>query len=254
MINNIIKGVLAYGRTFKLISRLGLWKYFGVPMLISLSIAIAIGLFAWGFSDNLGIVISRLWLWEWGAETFSRISNFFGGLIIIIIGLIVYKHIVLALSAPFMSPVSAKIESYLTGQPPNQRNTSNISQLWRGIRINTRNLIRELLISIPIILIGFIPVIGFISPILLFLIQAYYAGFGNMDYTLERYFGVKESTQFVTQNKGAAIGNGIPFILMLLIPIVGVIMVIPLSVTAASSETVRILRDSQWSEASQMIK
>lgn len=254
MINNIIKGILAYGGTFKLISKLGLWKYFGIPMLISFGIAVGIALVAYGFSDNLGFAISRLWAWEWGAETFSKISNFFGGLIIIVIGLILYKHIVLALSAPFMSPVSAKIETYVTGQPPNQRNTSNISQLWRGIRINSRNLIKELLISIPIILLGFIPVIGFISSILLFLVQAYYAGFGNMDYTLERYFGVKESSQFVNRNKGAAIGNGIIFILMLLIPIIGVIMVIPLSVTAASSETVRILRASKVNESSQLTK
>ena len=249
MINNIIKGIIAYGGTIKLISRLGLWKYFGVPMLISFGIAVSIGLFAYGFSDNLGGAISQLWPWEWGAEAFSKISHFFGVLIIVVIGLILYKHIVLALSAPFMSPVSAKIETYLTGQAPKHRNTSSASQLWRGILINVRNLGMELLITIPIIIIGFIPLIGFLSSILLFLTQAYYAGFGNMDYTLERYYGVKESSRFVNRNKGVAIGNGMIFILMLLVPIIGVILVMPLSVTAASTETVRILKGTNIKEA-----
>lgn len=244
MIKNIIKGINAYAGTFKLISKLGLWKYFGIPMFISFGIAILVGISAWGFSDNLGRAITKIWIWEWGAETFETISTFFGGLIIIILGLILYKHIVLALSAPFMGPVSGKIEAYITGQAPKHRNTSGLSQLWRGIRINVRNLVMELLLTIPIIIIGFIPVIGIISTVLLFLVQSYYAGFGNMDYTLERHFNMKQSLNFVKQNRGVAIGNGMIFMLMLLVPILGIILVLPLSVTAASSETVRILANS----------
>ena len=244
MIKNIIKGINAYAGTFKLISRLGLWKYFGIPMLISFGTAILVGMSAWGFSDNLGRVMAKIWPWEWGAETFATVSTVFGGLVIIIIGLILYKHIILALSAPFMGPVSGKIEAHITGQAPKHRNTSGLSQLWRGIRINVRNLVMELLLTIPILIIGFIPIIGIISTVLLFLVQSYYAGFGNMDYTLERHFNVKDSVNFVKQNRGLAIGNGVVFMLMLLVPILGIILVLPLSVTAASSETVRILENS----------
>jgi CysZ protein len=72
-------------------------------------------------------------------------------------------------------------------------------------------------------------------------VQSYYAGFGNMDYTLERHFKYSESIDFVKQNKGVAIGNGIVFMLFLLIPVVGIILVLPLSVTAATTETVKLL-------------
>lgn len=143
-----------------------------------------------------------------------------------------------------MGPVSGKIEAHITGQVPKHRNTSGLSQLWRGIRINIRNLVMELLLTIPILIIGFIPIIGVISTVLLFLVQSYYAGFGNMDYTLERHFNVKESVSFVQKNKGVAIGNGVVFMLMLLVPVLGIILVLPLSVTAASSETIRILENS----------
>ena len=63
-----------------------------------------------------------------------------------------------------------------------------------------------------------------------------------MDYTLERHLSYSESIRFVKKHKGTAIGNGIFFMLMLLIPVVGIIIVLPLSVTAASTETIRIVQ------------
>lgn len=241
MIQNILKGIQAYAGTFRLISKLGLWKYFGIPMAISFLTALSIGFSAWGWSDNLGNFISKIWFWEWGSETFRLISNFIGALLIIALGLMLYRHIVMALSAPFMSPVSEKIEKHLYGQSHSHRETTFMAQLWRGVRINVRNLTLELLLTVPILLIGFIPVIGIVSTILLFLVQSYYAGFGNMDYTLERHYKYSESIRFVQKNRGLAIGNGMVFMLMLLIPIVGIILVLPLSVTAATTETLKVI-------------
>ena len=245
MLRNIFRGIRAYGGTFKLIRKLGLWKYFGVPMLISLLIAILIGFAAYGLSDNIGNLIAKAWVWEWGSQTFKTISHFIGGLLVLAVGLILYKHIVMALSAPFMSPVSEKIEAYLLGEQLKHRNTSFGAKLWRGIRINVRNLAMELFLTVPILILGFIPIIGILSSVLLFLVQAFYAGFGNMDYTLERHFAVKKSVRFVKNYSGVAMGNGIVFMLMLFIPIVGVIFVLPLSVTAATTETVRLLKESK---------
>jgi CysZ protein len=246
MLKNILNGIKAYTGTLELISKLGLWKYFGIPILISVLTALSIGFLAYGLSDDIGAFISRIWIWEWGKETFTTISEVIGGITVIALGLILYKHIIMALSAPFMSPVSEKIERHHLGHEPKEklihRNTSFQQQLWRGIKINSRNLTKELLLTIPILLISFIPLIGFLSTILLFLVQAYYAGFGNMDYTLERHFKYRESIDFVGRHKGIAIGNGIVFMLFLLIPVIGVILVLPLSVTAASNKTVELLK------------
>lgn len=242
MIKNILKGIQSYSGTLQLISKLKLWKYFAIPILISLATATLIGVSAYGLSDNIGAYISRIWTWEFGKDTFTSISNFIGGALIIVFGFMIYKHIIMALSAPFMSPVSEKIEAHLTNSTMHShRKTSFKEQLWRGIRINIRNLFKEILFTIPILILGLIPVIGIISIVLLFLIQAYYAGFGNMDYTLERHLKYSESINFVRKNRGIAIGNGIVFMLFLLIPVLGVIMVLPFSVTAASTETVKLL-------------
>lgn len=244
MIKNIILGIKEYAGVFKLMSDLKLWKYFIIPMLISFCTAILIGVEAYVLSDDVGFYISKIWIWDWGKEVFSSISNFIGGLVVLIIGLILYKHIIMALSAPFMSPVSEKIEKHFYGDVSHlHRKTSNTDQLIRGIRINIRNLTKELIITVPILILKFIPVVNIFSTILLLIVQAYYAGFGNMDYTLERHLKYKESVQFVSKNKGYAIGNGIVFMLFLLIPIVGIIIVLPLSVTAASKKTVQLLHE-----------
>jgi len=246
MFKNILKGLEAYSGTFALISKLKLWKYFAIPIVISIVTALTIGITAYGLSDNIGRFISSIWPWDFGKETFTSISTFIGAIVIIAIGLILYKHIIMALSAPFMSPVSEKIETHLTGIEKHQhRNTTFGQQLWRGIRINLRNLGKELLITIPILMLKFIPVINIFSTVLLFLVQAYYAGFGNMDYTLERHFKYGESVQFVRKYRGIAIGNGIVFILLLLVPIIGIILVLPLSVTAASLKTVTLLKEER---------
>ena len=214
-----------------------------IPIIISIITASIIALSAYGLSDNIGNFIARVWPWDFGKDTFTWISTFIGVIVVVAIGLILYKHIIMALSAPFMSPVSEKIEAHLTGvERHNHRPTSFKEQLWRGIRINVRNLGKELLITVPLLLLKFIPVINIFSTILLFLVQAYYAGFGNMDYTLERHFKYRKSIQFIRKNRGIAIGNGLVFILFLIIPVIGVILVLPMSVTAASIKTVELLK------------
>ncbi len=255
MIKNILKGIKGYSGTFKLISELKLWKYFFIPIGISIVTATLVGFLAYSLSDNIGSFLSRIWIWETGKETFTTFSNIVGGIFIIAIGLVLYKHIIMALSAPFMSPVSEKIETHLTGvENHNHRDTSFKEQLWRGIRINVRNLFKELLFTILILLISLIPVVGIISTVLLLLTQAFYAGFGNMDYTLERHFKYNESIQFVKKNRGIAIGNGIIFMLFLLLPVIGIILVLPLSVTAASTNTVQLLKAENLLSKTDQIK
>lgn len=243
MIKNVINGIKAYFGAFGLLSKLGLWKYFGVPILISVLTGVFFISMVYFFSDNLGALIARVWVWDWGSETFALVSSWIAGLLIIAVGLVLYKHIVMALSAPFMSPVSEKVEAHILGATNHQhRDTSFREQLVRGIRINVRNLLKELLFVIPLVFLSFIPVIGIVATILIFVIQAYYVGFGNMDYTMERHFKYRDSIAFVSKHKGLAIGNGTIFMFMLFIPVLGLIITLPIAVVAASTETVKLLQ------------
>ncbi|RNC88252.1 MAG: coproporphyrinogen III oxidase [Winogradskyella sp.] len=249
MIQNIFKGLQVYSGAYGLISKLKLWKYFVIPMIISLVVFILIFAAAYGLSDNLGAWIANIWPWEFGKETFTAISTFISGVVILALGIIVYKHVIMALSSPFMSPVSEKIEAYYTGKPAeNYTNTTFTKQLIRSIRIGIRNLAKELIYTLPILLLKFIPIVNIFSTALLFLVQAYYAGVSNMDYTLERHFTYRESIAFIKKHRGLAIGNGIGFLLLLLVPVIGVILVLPLSVTSASIIAVDLLFDDDEGE------
>lgn len=241
MISNLIDGLKAYLEAYEVISRLKLWRFFLIPMLISVLIFLNIVLVSISFSDEIGLYISSFWSWDFGKETINTVSMILGGIILISIGLIVFKHLVMILSAPFMGPISKKIEDDFTGVTSQTQVSSPLTLMFRSIKISSRNLFRELLLSIPILILGLIPLIGFFSLFLLFLMQAYFAGFGNMDYTLERHFSYQKSIQFVKANKGIAIGNGLVFMLFLLIPFVGVIFIIPFSVTSATIATVKII-------------
>lgn len=250
MIKGIFNGLRTYTRSLGLINTLGLWKYFAIPMVISFVTAVTIGLTAWGLSDNLGHWIEQIWPWKTGKHAFFIFAEIISALLIVAIGLILYKHIIMALSAPFMSPVSEKIEAHLKGAHHTHRDTNFQEQLVRGARINVRNLGLELMITLPILLLNFIPVLGsVVAAVLLFFTQSYYAGFGNMDYTLERHFKYQESIDFVKSNKGQAIGNGMVFMLFLLIPLVGIILVLPISVTAATVQTIELLDKHKSIEA-----
>jgi len=239
MLKGVYQGCSAYFEVYEVISRLKLWKFFVIPMLISFLVFSMILLVSFSLSGSIGSYIASFWSWDFGQETIHAISRFFGGLLIVIIGFISFKHIIMVLSAPFMGPISKIIEDDINGVVSQVKPSTTSGLLIRGIRISLRNLLRELVLTIPILMFGLIPVVGFFSVVILFLMQAYFVGFGNMDYTLERHFSYQKSVFFVQKNRGLAMGNGIVFMLFLLIPFIGVILVHPLSVTAATIVTVK---------------
>jgi len=242
MIKDITQSIQSYFKAFEIINKLKLWKYFLVPAIIGLLLGAFFITSAIELSGNLGAYLTNYWTFDFGKSFVKSFSSWISGLLIILLGIILYKHILMALSAPFMTPVSEKVEVYLTGKPINKTNPSGFaSQLFRSIRLNFRNLIKELSITLPLMLLSLIPVIGLVAVVMLFYFQSFYAGFGNMDYTLERHLDYKQSKQFVKNNKGIAIGNGAIFTLMLLIPFVGIMFTLPIATVASTMDTIKRL-------------
>lgn len=239
MIKDFFVAIKMYSKALFLIKKLHLWKYFLIPAFISLVLGILLSLSIYCLSNDIGFSIARFYPFSFGKEIITSAGTILGGLIILGIGIVLYKHIVMALSAPFMAPLSEKVEEHLTGV--DCKMPSMKESLVRGIRINIRNLFFELCIVIPCTILAFIPVIGIVFTLISFLTQSYYAGFGNMDYTLERHLKYQHSINFVKQNRFTAIGNGVLYTLVLLIPFVGIIFILPISTVAATISTLEKL-------------
>lgn len=246
MLKDTIHGILSYFRAFSVINDARLWSFFLIPGLISVALLLGFTSLAFTVNEPLGAWLTSWWPWEWGNGTVAEVGKWVSTLLLILLGLLLYKHLVLILCGPFMSPLSERIEKFLTGRNPNRPigMVANFRTTMRGIRLSIRLLIRELLLTIPLLLLGFIPGLNIVSVVLLFLLQAYYAGYGNLDFTLERYFNVRDSVRFIHRHRGIALGNGIPFILLLLTGF-GFLIAIPLSVAAATIEAIDKINQDQ---------
>lgn len=241
MITGILDGLKSYGDGFKIIVKYKLWGYFLAPALISILLGAAIFGTAWGIADDIGGWLLSYYPWEWGSGTLLKIANVFGGLFVGAFGLIIFKQMVIALSSPFMSLMSEQIEKRMVGVPQQSFKVSKmLRDLVRGLRIALRNISRELFFTLILFLLGLIPVFSPFTTIAIFLVQAFYAGFGSMDFTLERHTNVRQSVRFVRRHKGLAMGNGAVFLLILM-TVIGFLFVLPLSTAAATTETLKRL-------------
>lgn len=242
---NFFAGISAYGKALQLISELRLWGYVIVPGIISLLLGAGIIWGAIGVSDDIGGWLISFYPWEWGRSVIEKIANVFGGLLVAALGLILFKNLVIALASPIMSPLSEKVEKALSNKPPVIKFTVKqiISDIIRGIRISIWLIVRELFFTLLLLIIGLIPIFSPFVAVAIFIVQAYYAGAGNIDFALERHFRVRDSVRFVRRNRLLAIGNGTVYLLLLLTGI-GFLFALPLGVVAATVETVKRLEHS----------
>jgi len=229
-------------KAIPLISELRLWKYVLISAIISLVVA-AVTLYS---STFIGVIISEFlsgfYKWDTGSGVFSNITKWLATILSGLTFLFLLRYILLIILAPIMSFLSEEVEEKFTGRSLNKGFSLARSgkELIRGVRMALRNISRELFFTAILFILGFIPIFAPFSLVMIFLVQAYYAGFGNTDYYLERHMGLKESAQQMKRNKGLAIGNGGIYLGLLLIPVIGVIFG---PVLATISATVQAIED-----------
>lgn len=242
-------GATSYLRGLQLIAKHRLWLYFWIPVLLSLVLGYAVLKTAYGISDDLGGWVISFYPFEWGKATFEKIATVMGGISLVAFTLLIFRYIIMAIASPFMSLLSERLENKLYPDKPREpfSVTKMISDLVRGIRIALRNIIREIFLTVLLLLLGIIiPIISPIIPLLIIAVQAYYAGFGNFDFTLERRMGVRESVRFAKANRMLVIGNGIVFVLLLM-TVVGFLFALPLGTAAGAVVTLEELEGPSYS-------
>jgi len=241
MINDVLKGIKDYFRAFSLMSELKLWKYVILTGFLSIIFGGGIIFLSLSMVEIFSYSITNLYPFEWGKEYIIGFAKFISGTSVFILGILLYKYIVFILFIPFLGPISEKIEAHLTGEKVGFsifNITLLIKNIFRGLRISLRLIVKEFKWLLLLFILGFFPIIGIFIPIIAFVIQAFYGGYGNFDWALERYYNVGERIRFVRNNKGLTLGNGIPFTLLLMIPILGFFLAPALSVAAATISVV----------------
>ena len=227
----------------------GWWKHFLLPGIIAMILALIFLVAAWYLGDNLGFFLLGLLPFDLGG-----VAQWVGRILAILVIVLIFKHVLLAVLSPFLSILSERVEHTLYTGSENPRPESPfqrmISDLGRGLRIGIRNLGLELIYIGLFTILGFLGPMAFISSIMIFLIQAYYAGFGNFDFTLERHFRYRESIRFVKRHRFLAIGNGIIF-LLLISTFIGIFVAPALSTIAGTISIHRKLHSENSTTISQ---
>ena len=224
MIAGFFDGVASYIRALGVLGSYGLSRYLLMTGIGGLIIGLLVIYGIYVSYDDLGELLAGLWPWEWGSTSVSYIADGLTVVSMIFIFFFIYKYIIFILLAPLLSIISQKVESHVRGEV-SVSGINVFGEMIRGLRINLRNIIRELVLTILLLIISVImPWLAWLTGTLIFLVQAYYAGFGNMDYTLERYYSTVGSVSFVKRHQGFAIGNGIIFLVLLPIPVLGMFL------------------------------
>lgn len=236
MIQDFISGFTSYFGAFNFVIKHRLYKHLIISGFISFIIGAVIIIMSYAVSDNISDFLANFYPWEWGADYVKTFLAYVSGGLILVTGFLLFKYILLILISPFMGPLSAKVETIITNRDEISRfSIKQVSyEMVRGLRIASRNITREILITLFLLLLSLIPLFTvFITPII-FLVQAYFAGFANFDYFLERRTNVPQSVRYIKQHRWQAAGNGAAFLLLLLIPIIGLFFAPVLGTVAAT--------------------
>ena len=134
-------------------------------------------------------------------------------------------YLIIILMSPIFSYLSERTEKIKTGVEYPFSLKQLVKDVLRGLIIAIRNFGIELVLTVLMFIVSFIPIVGWLAAIMLFFISAYFYGFSFMDYALERKkLSLKQSIQFMSENKGVVIANGFVFSLCLIIPFCGVLL------------------------------
>lgn len=229
----------AYIKAFRILDQHRLWRILILPALLSLVMAIIIGVLAWMTSDDIVLYINRQFTFR---DHDSRIGNLIELAIAFIVRgitlflfLKLYRYLILVFLSPLFVRVSSLLHREIDGSEEKLSIWSFCFCSFRGIKLALRNFFLELLITLILLFFALIVVwIAPLIPALILIVESYFFGMVMMDYSYEMDGADrKESLQMVRRNAGIAIGNGLIFSVIVLIPLLGVIFAPILSLLAA---------------------
>ncbi len=243
MFKEIVIAVQSYIKAHRFIRQNSLWKWIIIPGIIYCLLFI-VSMYFFGKTANALIewISVSTGLKSWLMRTDSGLLGFFftlAGIMLWLIQVLLYfslfKYIWLIVGSPLFAYLSEKTDSIIQHTDYPFSTAQLLKDIVRGIKLAVRNTLWQTVYMISILLLSFIPVLGWLTPLLAILIECYYYGFSMLDYSCERKkMTAAESIFFVGTHKGLAIGNGVLFYLMHLLPLIGWVLAPAYAVIAAT--------------------
>ena len=240
MLKEIILSLQAYHHTHRFIIKHRLWKWILIPGLIyTILFIVGIYLFYVSSSSAIEFMLQKSGIEEWIKNSWLSFLLIFAQIILNLILLLFYfslfKYLFLIIGSPLFAYLSEKTESIIEGKEYPFNFKQLMKDIIRGIKLALRNMLWQTVYTISILILSFIPVIGWVTPLLALLVECYYLGFSMLDYSCERNkLSTAQSIGFIGRHKGLAIGNGMVFYLMHFIPILGWLLAPSYAVIAAT--------------------
>ncbi len=253
MLKELIISIQSFFEAHRFINKHKLWKWIMVPGLIYCILFMA-GIYLFWESRN---TVIDFFLKQTGTKAWldkmedTWLSYFFivGQIILWLVFLLFYfslfKFIFLIVGSPVFAYLSEKTESIIEGKEFPFSFTQLLRDIARGIKIALRNLLWQTVYVISILILSFLPVFGWMAPLIALLVEFYYFGFSMLDYSSERNkLSSVQSIDFIGRHKGLAIGNGMIFYMMHLLPFFGWVLAPSYAVIAATLSLHHAKKDS----------
>jgi len=223
LLKEIVIAIQSYGKAHEFIRRNKLWKWILIPGIIyALLFMISMYFFGKTATGVIEYLTNVIGIREWIQKLENSWLGFFftvAGIILWIILMFFYfslfKYIWLILGSPIFAFLSEKTQSIIDGRDFPFNSKQLMKDIFRGVRLAIRNTLWQTVYTISILILSFIPIIGWATPILALFVECYYYGFSMLDYSFERNkMSPQQSIEFTGKHKGLAIGNGLVFYLM----------------------------------------
>lgn len=243
VLKEIIIAIESYGKAHRFISKHGLWRWILIPGILYMLLFAVSMYFFWNTASDAVAWLNhvtglRSWLDRVNSGWLSFLvsfAEFVLTLLMLLFYFSLFKYVWLIIGSPLFAYLSEKTAALLEGKEFPFSWPQLLKDMWRGIRLALRNTQWQTVYLIAVVILSFVPLVGWAAPLLSLFIECYYYGFSMLDYSCERQkLSAGASIQFIGQHKGLAIGNGIVFYLMHLVPIAGWVLAPAYAVVAAT--------------------
>jgi CysZ protein len=243
MLKEIIIAIQSYGKAHRFIKEHKLWKWIIIPGILYMILFMVSMYFFWHTASEAVAYLNhvtglRAWLERMNSGWISFLVSF-AELVLTLLLLLFYfslfKYVWLIVGSPLFAWLSERTEALIEGKEFPFNLQQFLKDVWRGTRLALRNTVWQTVYIVAIIILGLIPLVGWAAPLFALFIECYYYGFSMLDYSCERHkLSPAESIRYVGSHKGLAIGNGLVFYGMHLVPILGWLLAPAYAVIAAT--------------------